>query len=65
MLAFSYTLPRESAVPGGVKILKLDVHGDSMPYVDVEGHRALVLQDGSSWIAIIGIPLSASLAPIK
>jgi murein DD-endopeptidase MepM/ murein hydrolase activator NlpD len=63
LLAFSYTLPRESAVPGGVKILKLDVHGNSMPYVDVEGHRALVLQDGSSWIAIIGIPLSASLAP--
>jgi murein DD-endopeptidase MepM/ murein hydrolase activator NlpD len=63
MLAFSYTLPRESAVPGGVKILRLDVHGDVMPYVDVEGHRALVLQDGSSWIAVIGIPLSAPLAP--
>ena len=62
-LAFSYALPHESAVPGGVKILKLDVHGDSMPYVDVDGHRALVVQDGSSWIAIIGIPLSASLAP--
>ena len=62
-LAATYVLPQESAVPGGVKILKLDVHGDSMPYVDVEGQRALVVQDGSSWIAIIGIPLTATLAP--
>jgi hypothetical protein len=63
LLAFSYTLPRESAVPGGVKILKLDVRGNSMPYVDVDGHRALVVQVDSSWFAIIGIPLSAPLAP--
>jgi murein DD-endopeptidase MepM/ murein hydrolase activator NlpD len=62
-LAFSYTLPRESAVPGGVKILKLDIHSNSMPYVEVDGHRALVIPDGSSWIAIIGIPLSAPLTP--
>jgi murein DD-endopeptidase MepM/ murein hydrolase activator NlpD len=62
-LASAYLLPRESAVPGGVKVLRLDVHSNSMPYVDVDGHRALVVQDGSSWIAIIGIPLSASLAP--
>jgi murein DD-endopeptidase MepM/ murein hydrolase activator NlpD len=34
-----------------------------MPYVDVDGHRALVVQDASGWIAVIGIPLSASLAP--
>jgi murein DD-endopeptidase MepM/ murein hydrolase activator NlpD len=63
LLAFSYTLPTESAVPGGVKILKLDVHGNSMPYVEVDGHRALVVQADSSWFAIIGIPLSAPLAP--
>jgi murein DD-endopeptidase MepM/ murein hydrolase activator NlpD len=62
-LAFSYALPHESAVPGGVKILRLDMQGNSMPYVDVEGHRAMVVKDGASWIAIIGIPLSAPLAP--
>jgi murein DD-endopeptidase MepM/ murein hydrolase activator NlpD len=61
-LVYAYPLPQESAVPGGVKILKLDVHSNSMPYVDVDGHRALVVQDGSGWIAIIGIPLSAPLA---
>jgi murein DD-endopeptidase MepM/ murein hydrolase activator NlpD len=63
LLASSYSLPQENAVPGGVKILKLDVHSNSMPYVEVDGHRALVIREGSSWIAIIGIPLSASLAP--
>ena len=62
-LSRAYPLPQESAVPGGVKILKLDVRSNSMPYVDVDGRRALVVQEGSSWIAIIGIPLSASLAP--
>jgi murein DD-endopeptidase MepM/ murein hydrolase activator NlpD len=62
-LAFSYTLPHESAVPGGVKILKLDIHSNSMPYVEVDGHRALVVRDDASWIAIIGISLSAPLAP--
>jgi murein DD-endopeptidase MepM/ murein hydrolase activator NlpD len=62
-LAHAFPLPHESAVPGGVKILKLDVQSNSMPYVEVAGHRALVVQDGSSWIAIIGIPLTAPLAP--
>jgi murein DD-endopeptidase MepM/ murein hydrolase activator NlpD len=61
--ASTYVLPHESAVPGGVKLLKLDIHSKSMPYVDVDGHRALVVQDASSWIAVIGIPLSAPLAP--
>lgn len=55
------TLPREEAVPGGIKILRLDVGGASMPYVEADGHRALVLQDGSAWVAVIGIPLSAPL----
>ncbi len=62
-LGFSYTLPLESAVPGGVKIIHLDVHGDSMPYVEVDGHRAMVVRDRADWLAIIGIPLSAPLAP--
>ncbi|MDP8985003.1 MAG: peptidoglycan DD-metalloendopeptidase family protein [Pseudomonadota bacterium] len=32
-----------------------------MPTVDTDGHRALVLRDGSAWVAVIGIPLSAPL----
>lgn len=62
-LALSYGLPRQSAVPGGIKIIRLDLHSDSVPYVDADGNRALVVRDGASWIAVIGIPLSAPLAP--
>jgi hypothetical protein len=54
-------LPHESAVPGGVKLLQLDSAGPSLPYVDADGHRALVIQDDSKWVAVIGIPLSAPL----
>jgi murein DD-endopeptidase MepM/ murein hydrolase activator NlpD len=60
-LAAGSTLPVENSVPGGVKILRLDAVGASLPYVDTDGHRALVIQDGSAWVAVIGIPLSAPL----
>jgi murein DD-endopeptidase MepM/ murein hydrolase activator NlpD len=52
-------LPVESAVPGGVKIIRLDSNGSAMPYVDADGHRALVMHEPTGWVAIIGIPLSA------
>jgi len=55
----SYALPREAAVPGGVKLIHLEVHGDAEPFVDVDGRRALVVKDGADWVAVIGIPLSA------
>jgi murein DD-endopeptidase MepM/ murein hydrolase activator NlpD len=59
--AAGFELPRESAVPGGVKIIRLDAAGPAIPYVDADGHRALVVQEGSNWVAVIGIPLSAPL----
>ena len=62
-LAFCYTLPNENAVPGGVKVIRLDIRDSTMPYVDFEGHRALVVQDEGRWTAIVGIPLSAALGP--
>ena len=60
-LAAGFELPHESAVPGGVKIIRLDTAGAAMPYVDSDGNRALVIEEGSSWVAVIGIPLSAPL----
>jgi len=54
-------LPRESAVPGGVKIIRLNIVSDAPPYVEADGHRALVVQDGTSWVAVVGIPLTAPL----
>ncbi len=56
-------LPEESAVPGGVKIIRLDSVGEQPPYVEADGHRALVLEDAGVWIAVIGIPLSAPVGP--
>ena len=61
-LALSYELPREATVPGGVKLIRLEDHGSAMPAVDVDGQRAMVIQDGAGWVAVIGIPLSAPLA---
>jgi murein DD-endopeptidase MepM/ murein hydrolase activator NlpD len=62
-IALALDLPHENAVPGGVKIIRLEDTGTAMPDVEADGHRALVLQDPSGWIAVIGIPLSAPLGP--
>jgi murein DD-endopeptidase MepM/ murein hydrolase activator NlpD len=59
-----FDLPKEDAVPGGIKILHLDSAGAAMPYVEVDGRRALVVQEGGAWVAVIGIPLSAPLGPL-
>jgi murein DD-endopeptidase MepM/ murein hydrolase activator NlpD len=64
-LAASYSLPREAAVPGGVKLIRLDYKGSTLPAVDVDGRRAMVVQDDGGWVAVIGIPLSAPLAPLR
>ena len=58
-LALCAGLPRESAVPGGVKLLDLGVAGSSVPDIDADGHRALVVNSSGHWIAVIGIPLAA------
>ncbi len=52
-------LPRESAVPGGIKIIRLGT--GAMPDVEADDHRALVIQDGATWVAVVGIPLSATV----
>lgn len=62
-VALAFDLPHENAVPGGIKIIRLDSADSPMPYVDADGHRALVIQDGTSWVAVIGIPLSAPPGP--
>ena len=60
-------LPQESPVPGGVKIIRLDAGGSEPPYVEADGHRALVVQDGATWVAVVGIPLgrSSRIAPCE
>jgi murein DD-endopeptidase MepM/ murein hydrolase activator NlpD len=62
-LAQAYPLPHEAAVPGGIKLLRLNVKGASVPAVDVDDRRVMVVRDGEAWVAVIGIPLSAPLTP--
>jgi murein DD-endopeptidase MepM/ murein hydrolase activator NlpD len=62
-IALAYSLPQESAVPGGVKLIRLSWHGEAQPAVDVDGHRVLVVRDGDAWVAVVGIALSAPLEP--
>ena len=63
--AAAMDLPHESSVPGGVKVIRLDAMGEVPPYVDADGHRALVVQDGAAWVAVVGIPLAAPLGAMQ
>jgi murein DD-endopeptidase MepM/ murein hydrolase activator NlpD len=58
-MALCAALPRESAVPGGVKLIDLGVAGSAVPDVEADGHRMLVVNVSGHWIAVIGIPLAA------
>ena len=53
-------LPTARVVPGGIAVLDLGPAGDRRPVVMADGHPALVVSDGGHWIAVVGIPLSAS-----
>jgi murein DD-endopeptidase MepM/ murein hydrolase activator NlpD len=63
--AQSLELPRESAVPGGIKLVRLEAAGEVAPRVEADGHRALVVRDGDDWIAVIGIPLSTPAGDMR
>lgn len=58
-LGAAMELPRESAVPGGIKIIRLGT--GAMPDVEADDHRALVIEDGATWVAVVGIPLTATV----
>ncbi|MDP9083205.1 MAG: peptidoglycan DD-metalloendopeptidase family protein [Pseudomonadota bacterium] len=60
-IGLAVDLPHESAVPGGVKLIRIEGAAEAAPYVEANGHRALVVEDGKNWVAVIGIPLSAPL----
>ena len=55
----SATLPRTSAVPGGVVTLPIDAPADARPVATLDGARAMVLRNDGHWIAVVGIPLDA------
>jgi hypothetical protein len=63
--ALALQLPTESAVPGGVKIIRLETAGDLPPDVEASGHRALVVKDGGAWVALVGIPLAEPVGEMR
>ena len=52
--------PAHSPWPGGIGLVR--IAGDARPVVTVGGRRALVLEDGDGWTAVIGIPLDQDAA---
>jgi murein DD-endopeptidase MepM/ murein hydrolase activator NlpD len=54
-------LPQASLVPGGVALLTLPSQpAQPAPTVSYEGKRVMVRRSGDHWLAIVGIPLSAT-----
>jgi len=57
IVLLSVTLPRTSAVPGGVVVLPIDAPAGARPVATLDGARAMVLRDGDRWVVVVGIPL--------
>jgi murein DD-endopeptidase MepM/ murein hydrolase activator NlpD len=53
-------LPRESLVPGGVALLRVDGSVDDPPQVTLGSARVMVLQQDDHWLAVAGIPLATA-----
>jgi len=65
--ATGVALPRTAAVPGGVARVDLGKL-PAAPRVTVDGRRVLVVQDGTKWVALVGIGLQAKAGttiPVK
>ncbi len=58
--AASIALPAQSAVPGGVAIVPLDVESEHAPVAMSAGHRVLVIRQDARWIAVVGIALATA-----
>ncbi|HEX7416513.1 MAG TPA: peptidoglycan DD-metalloendopeptidase family protein [Steroidobacteraceae bacterium] len=53
-------LPQTLAVPGGVVTLPLEGPGGAPPQVTFNGERVMVIRGDERWIAVVGVPLSAT-----
>ncbi|MGA2024544.1 MAG: peptidoglycan DD-metalloendopeptidase family protein [Steroidobacteraceae bacterium] len=59
----SAALPQASLVPGGVAVLSIPARAEdagAAPAVNYEGSSVMVLQAAAGWLAIVGLPLSAT-----
>jgi murein DD-endopeptidase MepM/ murein hydrolase activator NlpD len=55
--AWPATIPRTSAVPGGIVTIRLGA-SEQPPRVRLQGERVLVLREGGDWTAVVGIALA-------
>jgi Peptidase family M23/Peptidase family M23 N-terminal domain len=55
------SLPRELRVPGGVAHITVGKANEPRPAVTRDGAKVWVAQRGGDWVAVVGIPLSASV----
>lgn len=51
-------LPASSLVPGGIAVLEVGEVATPAPEVRYRGYRAMVLEHGGKWHALVGIPLA-------
>jgi len=56
--------PQESRVPGGIAYVEIP-GGATPPVATVDGYRAAVVRRDDRWIAVVGIPLAATLGEHK
>jgi biotin carboxyl carrier protein len=57
--AHSFSLPKESRVPGGVATITLP-NSEQAPQVKYGNYRVTVIRDQNKWLAVVGIPLAAA-----
>jgi murein DD-endopeptidase MepM/ murein hydrolase activator NlpD len=53
--------PTLAPVPGGIAIIDVGDCSEPAPRVEFEGHRVMVLRDGTKWRALVGIPLATEV----
>lgn len=53
-------MPTQDNVPGGVVIIPLQSPSETAPEVYYQQRRVMVINENNQWLAVIGIPLSAS-----
>ena len=54
-------LPKQAAIPGGVVIVPLSKNTMMKPMVMFRDKQVAVVQNEGSWVAIVGVPLSAKI----
>lgn len=61
MSVSAMTLPQQSAVPGGVVVVPINVVSDAKPLVHYNKQQVMVLRKDNQWIAVVGVPLTAKI----